>query len=69
MPLTIDKRRKTIRQQDYQDAGQTRDNNVVSFPATRTTAFDPLDRLVIFLATRAAYQDHNNEMEDSACEP
>ena len=68
MPLILNKRRKTIRQQDCQDAGQTR-NNVVSFPVARTTTFDPLDRLVIFLARRTAEQDHKSEMEDRSCEP
>lgn len=65
MPLILNKRRKPIRQQDSQDAGQTR-NNVVSFRATRTTSLDPLDRLVIYLAKRTAEQDHKNEMEDHA---
>ena len=69
MPLILNKRRKTIRQQDCQDAGQPR-NNVVSFPVARAITFDPLDRLVVFLAKRTAEQDHKSEMEeDRSCEP
>jgi len=68
VPLILNKRRKPFRQQDSQDAGQAR-NNVVRFPVLRTKS-DPLDRLVIFLARRAAEQDHQQEMvEDQSCEP
>ena len=63
MPLILNKRRKSIRQQDIQDAGLAR-NNVVRLPVGRTRTFDPLDRLVVFLAKRAAEQDHRSEMEE-----
>lgn len=63
MPLILNKRRKPIRQQDSQRAGQTR-NNVVSFPVARTAKVDPLDRLMIFLAKQTAEQDHKSETEE-----
>lgn len=65
MPLNLNKRRKTIRQDDYQHAGRNSDK-VVSFPTT----LDPLDRLVVFLAKRTAEQDHRSAQEhDRSCEP
>ena len=67
MPLILNKRRKTIRQDDYQHPGRSRDN-VVSFPTSSTT-LDPLDRLVVFLAKRAAERDHRSTLEgDRRCE-
>ena len=66
MPLNLNKRRKTIRQDDYQHAGRDRDK-AVNFP---TAAFDPLDRLVVYLAKRAAAQDHTSALEENlSCEP
>lgn len=57
-----------IRQDDRQHAGRNRDN-VVRFPST-STKFDPLDRLVVFLAKRAAEQDHMSAQEENrSCEP
>lgn len=66
--VILNKRSKSIQPDETRQYAGRSFNNVVPFPETKPT-LDALDRVVVFLAKRAAEKDHRAAKgEDQSCE-